>query len=156
MLYVEPVYVKGSQENAVPLLQKVLMSYGDGGTYVVLADSLTAGLEQLVEQGKAAGTGTQPPAGGTPPAEGDTPPPPQTGQLAQAAADVDRAIAAVKTAQQSGDFAAYGEALKNLETAMDRFQAAQRAATGTAAAPSTAPSGPASTPPSQPAPTPSG
>ena len=53
MLYVEPVYVKGGQENAVPLLQKVLMSYGDGGTYVVLADNLQQGLDQLVAQGKA-------------------------------------------------------------------------------------------------------
>ncbi len=159
MLYVEPVYVKGSQENAVPLLQKVLVSYGDGSTYVVLADSLSAGLQELVKQG-AAGAGNQPPATGTPPPadggtpppanNGGTPPPAATGQLAQAAADVDAAIAAVKSAQQSGDFAAYGEALTNLEAAMDRFQAAQQAAptgsTPPSAAPSAAPSAPAPTP----------
>jgi len=28
------------------------MSYGDGGTYVVLADSLKQGLDALVQQGK--------------------------------------------------------------------------------------------------------
>ncbi len=70
--------------------------------------------------------------------------------MAQAAADVDAAIAAVKKAQQSGDFAAYGEALTNLEAAMDRFQAAQQAAptgsTPPSAAPSAAPSAPAPTP----------
>ncbi len=146
MLYVEPVYVKSGQENAVPLLQKVLMSYGDGGTYVVLADSLTAGLEELVEQGKGAGTGTPPSDGSTTPPPTNQPPPVTTGQLAQAAADVDSAIAAVKKAQQSGDFTAYGEALANLEAAMDRFQAAQRTASGATPAPSTAPSTPAPTP----------
>ena len=67
-------------------------------------------------------------------------------------ADVDAAIAAVKKAQQSGDFTAYGEALTNLEAAMDRFQAAQQAASGATTPPSTAPS----TAPSNPAPTPSG
>ena len=63
MLYVEPVYVKSSQENAVPLLQKVLMSYGDGGTYVVLADNLKDGLDELVAQGKSSQPTTVTPAG---------------------------------------------------------------------------------------------
>jgi uncharacterized protein len=149
MLYVEPVYVKGGQENAVPLLQKVLMSYGDGGTYVVLADSLRAGLDELVALGKAAGTGTTPPANTNNPPSG-TAPPTLTGPLAQAATEVDNAIKAVKTAQQSGDFAAYGEALKQLETAMANFEAARASANGTPnPAPSTGASG-------SPAPTPSG
>ena len=53
MLYVEPVYVKSNQENAYPLLQKVLMSYGDGGTYVVLADTLDTGHRRAGEAGQA-------------------------------------------------------------------------------------------------------
>jgi uncharacterized membrane protein (UPF0182 family) len=154
MLYVEPVYVQGSQENAVPLLQKVLMSYGDGGTYVVLADSLKAGLEELVTQGKAAGTG-QPPSNNTPPNTGgnnNTPTPALPGQLAAAATQVDAAIKEVKAAQQSGDFVRYGQALQKLDVAMTAFQAAQ-AASGTTPAPSTAPSTGAS---GAPVPTPSG
>src|SRR4029450_6886562 len=85
MLYVEPVYVKSGQQDAVPLLQKVLMSYGDGGTYVVLANNLKDGLEKLVARGKS----NQPPAT-TPPNTGTQPPntgtgqPVLTGQLAQA------------------------------------------------------------------------
>jgi len=148
MLYVEPVYVKTNQQNAVPQLQKVLMSYGDGGTYVVLADSLKQGLDQLVAQGKnqaAPVTGTSPPANngntGT-----QTPPPALTGQLAQAAATLDAAINNVKTAQASGDPLKYGQALKDLETAMQAFQNAQKAAGGTSApttGPSVAPSTPA-------------
>ena len=154
MLYVEPVYVKSGQENAVPLLQKVLMSYGDGGTYVVLANSLREGLNALVAQGKASGARQPAETNDTPPNTGnETQPPAVTGQLAQAAADLDRAINDVKAAQESGDFARYGQALQALETAMTNFQNAQRAATaGNGSTPATGPSsGPAS-----PAPTPSG
>jgi uncharacterized membrane protein (UPF0182 family) len=158
MLYVEPVYVKGSQENAVPLLQKVLMSYGDGGTYVVLANSLKEGLDNLVAQGKASGnnTGSNPPAGGTQPPNTGTQPPALTGQLAQAAADVDKAISDLRAAQQAGDFARQGQALQALDQAMTRFQEAQRVA-GNTAGPTPTPNG--SAPPSapaSPAPTPSG
>ncbi|BFU42497.1 UPF0182 family protein [Krasilnikovia sp. MM14-A1004] len=146
MLYVEPVYVKSGQENAVPLLQKVLMSYGDGGEYVVLANSLKAGLDQLVAQGKnQSGTNSgntgKPPASGTPPA--------LTGQLAQAAADLDQAIANVKAAQQSGDFTRWGQAMQQLDTAMTNFQNAQKAA-GAGGTPTGSPSTPASGAPSAP------
>jgi uncharacterized membrane protein (UPF0182 family) len=154
MLYVEPVYVKSGQENAVPLLQKVLMSFGDGGTYVVLSDSLKQGLDALVAQGKNAQTGT----GNTspPPAGGNQPPQPAlTGQLAQAAQQLDAAIEDVKKAQQSGDFAQYGAALQRLETAMTNFQNAQKAASGSTA-PTAGPSAnPSASAPSSPAPRPS-
>src|SRR4029453_8483034 len=151
MLYVEPVYVQGAQENAVPLLQKVLMSYGDGGTYVVLANNLKQGLDQLVTQGKASGTNTgTPPATGTNPPTTGTQPPPLTGELEKAAAELDTAIANVKSAQQSGDFTKYGQALAALDTAMQKFQDAQRAANST-----TAPTANPSVSPN-PSPTPSG
>ena len=167
ILYVEPVYVKtGNQDNAAPLLQKVLMSYGDGGTYVVLADNLKDGLQALVDQGKqaASGSGNQGNTGGT----GTTTPPPATlpAQLAQAATELDKAIDNVKTAQQSGDFAKYGAALQALDAAMAKFQAAQQASAGAPTTPPSAnPSGSASPPastnpstptPATPTPTPSG
>ncbi|MGC5021522.1 UPF0182 family protein [Micromonospora sp. DT47] len=157
MLYVEPVYVKSSNQDAYPLLQKVLLSYGDGGSYVVLANNLTDGIKQLVEQGKRAAQGTPPPPGGTPPPPGGTPPPPGgtppppggtppplTGELAAAADRVQLAIAEVKAAQTSGDFERYGQALKALDEAMTAFQQAQEAAS-----PGSAPSG-------SPAPSPGG
>jgi len=150
MLYVEPVYVKSNQTNAYPLLQRVLLSYGDGGSYVVLANSVQDGIRQLIEQAAEAG-GQQPP-----PAEGEEPPaepsPPPTGtpgvltpELAAAAAEVQAAIVEVKDAQTAGDFQRYGDALARLDAAMDAFQAAQRAAG--AAAPTTAASaGPSPSP----------
>ncbi|MEU4238045.1 UPF0182 family protein [Actinoplanes sp. NPDC026619] len=161
ILYVEPVYVKtGNQDNAAPLLQKVLMSYGDGGTYVVLADNLKSGLQALVNQAKQNGnangnnqgnTGNSGNTSGTPPATLPT-------ELAQAAAELDTAIQNVKTAQQSGDFTKYGEALSALDTAMAKFQNAQKAATATTPptpSGSASPSAPASTP-ANPAPSASG
>ncbi|MEU8229303.1 UPF0182 family protein [Actinoplanes sp. NPDC048967] len=160
MLYVEPVYVKSGQQDAVPLLQKVLMSYGDGGTYVVLANNLKDGLDKLVAQGKSNQPPTNtPPANNQPPNTGNGQQPVLTGQLAQAAAALDKAIADVKTAQASGDFVRYGQALQALDTAMTNFQNAQKSA-GPTATPTTGPSVPPSTPPSgapsAPAPTPSG
>ncbi|MBQ0892156.1 UPF0182 family protein [Micromonospora sp. U56] len=146
MLYVEPVYVKSNQQDAYPLLQKVLLSYGDGGSYVVLADNLTDGIKQLVDQGKRAGQGTPPPPGGTPPPPpGGVNPPPLTGELAAAAERVQTAIAEVKAAQTSGDFERYGRALKALDEAMTAFQQAQQTA-GPAPTPSGSPSAPAPTP----------
>ncbi|WP_431932889.1 UPF0182 family membrane protein [Micromonospora sp. RP3T] len=154
MLYVEPVYVKSSSQDAYPLLQKVLLSYGDGGSYVVLANNLSDGIKQLVEQGKRAGSGTPPPSddGNTPPPTGgNNTPPPLTGELADAAGKVQTAIAEVKAAQTSGDFERYGRALKALDEAMTAFQQAQAAANGSgnpAPSGSASPSAPASASPS--------
>ncbi|MFJ5541692.1 UPF0182 family membrane protein [Micromonospora chalcea] len=162
MLYVEPVYVKSSNQDAYPLLQKVLLSYGDGGSYVVLANNLNDGIKQLVEQGKRAPNNNPPPSTDdndttTPPPTGgdnNNTPPPATGELAQAAARVQTAITEVKAAQASGDFERYGRALKALDEAMSAFQQAQAAAGGSG---NPAPSGSVSPPaPTSPAPTPSG
>ncbi|MFC0031315.1 UPF0182 family protein [Micromonospora chaiyaphumensis] len=157
MLYVEPVYVKSSNQDAYPLLQKVLLSYGDGGSYVVLANNLSDGIKQLVEQGKRAPGGAPPPTTGeNPPTTGGTAPPVLTGELAEAAGKVQSAIGEVKAAQASGDFERYGRALKALDEAMTAFQQAQAAANPS---PGPGPSGspPASSPASPSAsPTPNG
>ncbi|MFG1915486.1 UPF0182 family protein [Micromonospora sp. NPDC048898] len=159
MLYVEPVYVKSNQQDAYPLLQKVLVSYGDGGSFVALADNINDGIKQLVEQGKKAGQGTSPPptTGGNPstpttptptPSAGTGTPPP-TGPLATAADRVQSAITEVRAAQTSGDFERYGRALKALDEALTAFQQAQQAANPTGApSGSAAPSGGASPSPS--------
>ncbi|BCY14835.1 UPF0182 protein [Actinoplanes sp. L3-i22] len=141
ILYVEPVYVKSTQASAPPLLQKVLMSYGDGSN-VVLENNLTDGLKALAKLNKGPTTGTTNPGGTgtTPPTTQPTAPSTTVpSDLAAAAADVDKAIENVRTAQKSGDFAAYGTALKALDEAMTRFQQVQ-GATGATPAPGVAPS----------------
>jgi uncharacterized membrane protein (UPF0182 family) len=159
ILYVEPVYVKSSQAGAAPLLQKILMSYGDGGTYVVLEDNLTKGLEALAALGKngppaTGGTpGATPSPGATPTTPPTTPPantPPGqvTTEIAAAAAAVDKAIEDLRAAQQAGDFARQGEALKALDEAMTRFQNAQQTAGAATPAANPTPSGAANPAPS--------
>jgi hypothetical protein len=156
MLYVEPVYVRSNQdENAYPLLQRVLLSYGEGDQNVVLAPTLEDGIRQLI----AAGRGQTPP----PPEEPEEPDDPTGGEepaeptvprdLAEAADRVEAAIAEVRAAQASGDPARWGRAIVALDEAMRGFEAAQRAATGGAP-----PSAPAATPTpaSTPSPGPSG
>jgi uncharacterized membrane protein (UPF0182 family) len=144
MLYVEPVYVKSNQQNAYPLLQKVLLSYGDGGSYVVLANTLDEGIKQLVQLGKQAAGGNPPAA--NPPPSGNQPPPALSGELAAAAAKVQAAIAEVKAAQTSGDFERYGRALKALDDAINQFQALSKNTAGPV------PSGPPAGPPASPTP----
>ncbi|MEU5905866.1 UPF0182 family protein [Micromonospora sp. NPDC047527] len=157
MLYVEPVYVKSNQQDAYPLLQKVLLSYGDGGSFVALADNINDGIKQLVDQGKRAGQATPPPTTGgnpttpSPTTTPTTPPtpggeePPLTGDLAVAAERVQTAITEVRAAQTSGDFERYGRALKALDEALTAFQQAQQAVnpagTPSGSAPPPSPSG---------------
>ncbi|TDC33445.1 UPF0182 family protein [Micromonospora sp. 15K316] len=145
MLYVEPVYVKSNNQDAFPQLQRVLVSYGDGSSFVALANNLSDGIKQLVEQGKrAAENAPPPPTGDNPPAPPPTGPdaPPLTGELAAAADRVQAAIVEVRAAQSSGDFERYGRALKTLDDAMKAFEAAQSQATPTAGTPaSPTPSG---------------
>jgi uncharacterized membrane protein (UPF0182 family) len=137
LLYVEPLYIRGTNENSYPLMRKVLLSYGK---FVAYEDTLQAGIDSLVKQ-----AGGQVPA--TPPDQSTNPPPPSTtnppasSAMSEAAARIQQAIADLRTAQQSGDFEAYGKALKALDDAVKAYQAAQQAASNPASPP----------PPSQPA-----
>lgn len=154
LLYVQPVYVKFANANAFPLMRLVLVSYG---TLVGFDTTLTGAINAMVK--KAGETVGQPPGGQPPPAQPPAtspsatqpptgqPPSLQNAELAAAAARVDTAIGKVRTAQQAGDFKAYGDALAELDAAMKEFQSALAKAAPPAPA---APSSPA------PAPSPSG
>jgi uncharacterized membrane protein (UPF0182 family) len=150
LLYVEPLYVQGTGENSFPLLQKVLVNYGDRVGYAnTLAEALDqvfgAGAgESATDSGEAPSTdgGTTPPTTPTTPttpapptAPADGSPAPSNPEMAQAAADIAAAIDALKTAQRDGDFEGQGRALADLEAAVQAYQAAQRNANANAAAP---------------------
>jgi uncharacterized membrane protein (UPF0182 family) len=150
MLYVEPLYIQNSGENTYPLLRKVLLNYGE---YVALADDLPTGIKQLVEAGKKPPpTTSQPGDTNQPPSPSASPTPSLTPSatpsaavppdLTAAAAEVQRAIDAVRAAQASGDFEAYGKALSRLDQAMKNFEAAQaRVNPGGSGSPAPTPSG---------------
>jgi uncharacterized membrane protein (UPF0182 family) len=130
LLYVEPLYVRGSGENSFPLLQKVLVNFGDRIGY---ANTLSEALDQVF--GAGAGESAtdsddiadtvEDDAERTPEPE-PTPPVPGGGAtLEQAVADINAALSALERAQRSGDFAAQGQALEDLQTAVEAYQAAQ-------------------------------
>ena len=113
LLYVQPVYVKAtSNAAAYPLLQKVLVSFGDQIGY---DDSLKGALDQVF----GGNSGTQ--AGGGNVASG--------GSSSDAASAIASAIAAYKdglAALAKGDFAAYDRAQKRLKSALDAAANAQK------------------------------
>jgi uncharacterized membrane protein (UPF0182 family) len=136
LLYVEPLYVRGgSGENAFPLLQKVLVDYGDRIGY---ANTLSAALDQVFGAGAGQSATDSTSATGatatpTPSASPTTSPPSggavvSNAAMSKAVADINTALTALATAQKNGDFAGIGTAEANLQKAVTAYQAAQRAA----------------------------
>jgi uncharacterized membrane protein (UPF0182 family) len=139
LLYVEPLYVQGRGQNSFPLLQKVLVNYGDRVGY---ADTLTAALDQVFGAGAAESAtsgGTTPTGGGAAPSSPTSPPSPtpaprdgggtaRNPAMDQAVTAIKSALDALSTAQRSGDFAAQGRALADLQAAVTAYQTAQQAA----------------------------
>jgi uncharacterized protein len=133
LLYVEPLYVQGTGENSFPLLQKVLVNYGDRVGY---GDTLEQALDQVFGAGAgeaAAGDGDTPstdePTRPTGPAAPTTPAPdggtPGNAGMDQAVSDIQAALQALETAQRNGDFAGQGQALEDLQAAVDAYHQAQ-------------------------------
>ncbi|GAA2650359.1 UPF0182 family protein [Streptomyces vastus] len=114
-LYVEPIYVQGSNAE-YPLMKKVAVSYG--GT-TAFEDTLSEALNKVF-----ATEGTTPP-----PDEGEdtTEPPPATGDttVQQALDDAQEAYEAGQEALKKGDWEAYGRAQQDLEKALQRAEEAQ-------------------------------
>jgi hypothetical protein len=143
LLYVEPVYVQGRGQNSFPLLQKVLVNYGDRVGY---ANTLQAALDQVfgAGAGESATGGSPTPSTGngtttpTTPAAPTTSPPTGGGAasnpaMEKAVTDINSALGALSTAQRNGDFAAQGQALSDLQKAVTEYQAAQKAAASSSA-----------------------
>ncbi|WP_412540381.1 UPF0182 family protein [Longispora sp. K20-0274] len=129
LLYVEPLYIQGGTGGTnYPQAKKVLVTFGQGD-YVGYGDTLEAALDQIVRQAAVAAGKPTPPTTGTPTPPTTTPTPPATsGDLAAAVAKMQAAIDEVRRTQASGDFEAYGKALKNLDTAIKEFEEAQKKA----------------------------
>ena len=113
LLYVQPVYVRATANAAAyPLLQKVLVSFGDQIGY---DDTLKGALDQVFggNSGTTSSSGT-PTSGAT---TNDT--------LASALASAKQALADGQAALANGDFAAYGRAQDRLKSAIASAIAAQ-------------------------------
>jgi len=142
MLYVEPLYVKSTGSTSYPLLQEVIVSFGDK---IVMQPTLDGALDQLFggNSGASAGDqGTQPTtpstgqsggggtgSGSTPTATPTpTPAPTSSGEsaaLRQAIAQAQQAYDDAQTALKNGDWTAYGEAQQRLQQALQAAAAAE-------------------------------
>lgn len=124
LLYVQPVYLEASSGTKFPLLQKVLVSFGDD---IAFEDTLDGALDALFggDSGANAGDG-----GGVTPAEpgeeaetpapdgeaeGDTP-----AALTKALKDMKAAIDERDAAMKAGDLSKFAEADKKLSEALER------------------------------------
>ena len=112
LLYVQPVYVKATgNASAYPLLQKVLVSFGD----VIGFDSSVKGALDQVFGGNSGTTSTSTTATTTN----------SSADLASALQSAKQAIADGQAALAKGDFAAYGRAQDRLKSAIAAAIAAQ-------------------------------
>lgn len=149
LLYVQPVYVQSSGGTQFPLLQKVLVSFGE---QIGFADTLAEALDQVfggdagveeVTPGEDAEEVPDAPVDGEPPADGEEPTPTPTAtptetptaeptapagdaraQLQAALEDARDALQAGQDALERGDWAAYGESQDALQDALERAIAA--------------------------------
>ena len=109
LLYVQPVYVRATSNSAAyPLLQKVLVSFGD---QIGFDDTLKGALDQVF--GGNSGT-----AGGGSTTDGNTGVTTNS-SLANSLASAKKAYADGLAALAKGDFAAYDKAQKRLKSALD-------------------------------------
>ncbi len=145
LLYVQPVYVQAASGTQFPLLQRVLVAFGD---QIGFASTLDEALDEVfggdsgssagdegneiappetgdgADEGTGDGTEEEPaPA----PTDGATAAPGATdaaGRLSQALEAANQAIQDGQAALAEGDFAAYGEAQQRLQQALDDAVAA--------------------------------
>ncbi|MGQ0482590.1 MAG: UPF0182 family protein [Pseudonocardia sp.] len=148
LLYVEPIYIeRANQESSFPQLARVLVSFGgkvgyDARLDVALNEALgsaVAGVVPTTPSPSAGGT-PQPAAGGASGAVGVSP------ELSAALGEVNSALNKLRAAQQSGDFAGQGNALAELDRAVDRFDSVKNSQPAAAPSASPAPSAPAAQP----------
>jgi uncharacterized membrane protein (UPF0182 family) len=119
LLYVQPVYVRATANAAAyPLLQKVLVSFGD---QIGFDDNLKGALDQVFggNSGTSANGSSTGNSGGTS-SGGAT-----SSSLAAALNSAKQAIADAQRALTKGDFAAYGKAQDRLKAAINAAIAAQ-------------------------------
>jgi len=127
LLYVQPVYIESTGETSYPLLQKILVAFGDR---IAFEDTLDEALDTLfggdsgASAGDSLGDSTTPstPDGGSPetePGTGSGEPTEVSPQLESALERARVAILDKQNALAAGDWQAFGEADERLKTAIE-------------------------------------
>jgi uncharacterized membrane protein (UPF0182 family) len=120
LLYVQPVYVRATANNsAYPLLQKVLVSFGD---VIGFDNTLKGALDQVFggNSGTVLNNTSQSNSGGS------TTTPTPSSSLKSALASAQSALADSQAALRRGDFTAYGKAQDRLKAAIAAAISAQK------------------------------
>ena len=147
LLYVEPIYVSAKTGSSYPLSRAVVVAFGN---QLAWSDTLAGALDGLFGGSSGAVAGDAGAGGGTttpPPAAGGGTPAQQSAALKAALADVQKAFTDGQDALKKGDWTAYGEAQKRLQSAVQEAIAAQPTGSATVPAPSgTATPSPGATP----------
>ena len=148
LLYVEPIYVSAKTGSSYPLSRAVVVAFGN---QLAWSDTLGGALDGLFGGSSGAVAGDTGSGGSTtttpPPAAGGGTPAQQSAALKAALADVQKALADGQEALKKGDWAAYGDAQKRLQAAVQDAIAAEPTGSATIPAPSgTATPSPGATP----------
>ncbi len=127
LLYVQPVYVRSTQENSIPELKRVVVVNGD-----------TVGVGTSLSEALASSTIGQPSNGGEEPPPGGT----IDEQVASLLDQAVTAFAAADTALRSGDLATYQRQLQLAQSLVEQANAllAQQSGGGASPSPSASPS----------------
>ncbi|MFL6162741.1 MAG: UPF0182 family protein [Jatrophihabitantaceae bacterium] len=144
-LYVEPLYVQASGANGYPILQRVLVAYGDKVGYAANLSNALINLS-VGETGASLTTpgATSPPDTSTPsssassptptptPTQSSSPPPSATPGEVQLLAQLDIALSKLQAAYKAGDFAAVGQAQADVQRLTEAYLQARNLASPTA------------------------
>jgi uncharacterized membrane protein (UPF0182 family) len=114
LLYVQPVYIESTGETSYPLLQKILVAFGD---QIAFEDTLEEALDALFGGNSGAGGTTEPTTPGTGSSSSGTVDP-ASPELSAALALAKQAIEDKQAALAAGDWTAYGEADARLAEAV--------------------------------------
>lgn len=114
LLYVQPVYIESTGETSYPLLQKILVAFGD---QIAFEDTLEDALDALFGGNSGAGGSTEPSTGGST-SSGSATVDPTSPELSTALAKAKQAIDDKQAALAAGDWTAFGEADARLAKAV--------------------------------------
>jgi uncharacterized protein len=141
-LYVEPLYVQASGANGYPILQRVLVAYGDKVGYAANLSNALLNLSvgetgaSLSTPGGSSPTGSPSPSGSTSsptptPSQSTGAPPSVTPGQAQLLAQLDAALNRLQAAYKAGDFAAVGQAQADVQRLTNAYLQARGGASAT-------------------------
>ncbi len=111
LLYVKPLYLKSQSGKGLPELKRVIVQYGDR---IVMEENIPKALTRLFGSEVKDDTTSQPQQGGQQPSQAET-----AVDIANKAADL---FKKATEAQKKGDWAGYGNYLKELENELNKLQ----------------------------------